>query len=86
MLDKDEIPLADILAAINWASSHEFWRSIVLSAPKLREKYQQMKLQAQRNRRPALAPTGTDGHLAGTDSRLAEHYALIAEMEAERTQ
>jgi hypothetical protein len=83
MLDKDEIPLQAALGAIKWSASHEFWRSIVLSMPKLREKYQQMKLQAQRGRGTTLAATGTGGHLPGTDSRIAEHYAVLAAMEAE---
>lgn len=59
MIDRDGIPAPDILAAIQWSGAHDFWRSVILSAPKLREKYQQMSLQAQR---------GT-GHGAGTNGR-----------------
>jgi len=35
-----------IHAAIDWCQSDEFWRSNVLSMPKLREKYEQLRLQA----------------------------------------
>jgi hypothetical protein len=84
MLDRDQIPLADILSAINWAAHHEFWRSVILSAPKLREKYQQMKLQAQRGRSTTyLAPTGTDGPLSTADQRVAAAAALSARLAAE---
>lgn len=51
MLDKDERPEHEIRAAIDWCQSHEFWRANILSMPKLREKYDQMRLQA--SSRPA---------------------------------
>jgi hypothetical protein len=86
MLDRDGIVLADVLAAIRWSQSNDFWRCHILSMPKLRKQYPTLRLQAMRGRTTALAPTGTGGpHLAGTDARLAEHYALIAELETERT-
>lgn len=87
MLDKDDIPLTDILGAIKWSADHEFWRSIVLSVPKLRDKYQQMKLQAQRGRGTALAATGTDGRPMSTaDRRVADALALAARLAAEENQ
>lgn len=79
MLDKDQIPIADILGAIKWSANHEFWRSVVLSVPKLREKYQQLKLQAQRGR-------STQTSAGGTDARVAEHYQVLAQMQAQRSQ
>lgn len=48
MLDRDQRPEADIHAAIDWCQDHEFWRGNILSLPKLREKYDQLRLQAQR--------------------------------------
>jgi hypothetical protein len=84
MLDKDQIPLSDVLGAIKWSADHEFWRSIVLSVPKLREKFQQMKLQAQRGRGTPLAATGTDGRTLSTaDRRVADAAALSARLAAE---
>ena len=37
-----------IIAAIDWCQSDEFWRANILSLPKLREKYDALRLQAQR--------------------------------------
>lgn len=48
MLDRDKRTEADVHAAIDWCQSDEFWRANVLSMPKLREKYEQLRLQAQR--------------------------------------
>lgn len=48
MLDRDQRTEADIHAAIDWCQADEFWRANVLSMPKLREKYDQLRLQAQR--------------------------------------
>ena len=50
MLDRDERSEADIRGAIDWSQSDEFWRANVLSMPKLREKFDQLRLQAQARR------------------------------------
>jgi hypothetical protein len=87
MLDKDHIPLADVLSAIRWSQADEFWRSNVLSMPKLRDKYDTLRLQAQRRTtNAALAPTGTSGPLTGTDARVNEHLELLQRMRNERNQ
>lgn len=39
-----------IEAAIEWIHGHEFWRSNVLSAPKLRAQFDTLYLQAERDR------------------------------------
>jgi len=44
-----------IHAAIDWCQSDEFWRSNVLSMPKLREKYEQLRLQAAAAKNRAMA-------------------------------
>jgi len=86
MLDRDGRTLDQILAAIRWSQNDEFWRANIRAMPKLREQYDTLRLQAQRGRSTALAPTGTSGpYPTGTDARIAEHYAVLAEMEAERT-
>lgn len=48
MLDRDQRAEEEIHGAIDWCQNDEFWRANVLSLPKLREKYDQLRLQAQR--------------------------------------
>lgn len=48
MLDLDKRTENDIHGAIDWCQSDEFWRANILSLPKLREKYDQLRMQAQR--------------------------------------
>jgi hypothetical protein len=48
MLDKDGRTETQITTAIDWCQDHEFWRANILSMPKLREKYEQLRLQASR--------------------------------------
>ncbi|MEU1284958.1 hypothetical protein [Kitasatospora sp. NPDC005856] len=86
LLDKDGRTVEQVLGAIEWSQASEFWRGVVLSMPKLRDKYDQMRLQASRDRQQpssGLATTGAQGHLPGTDSRVAEHYDLMNELLAE---
>jgi len=49
MLDRDGRTPDQIHTAIEYATTNEFWRSNILSAPKLREKFDQLRLQAQRS-------------------------------------
>lgn len=63
MLDRDERTEEQVHAAIDWCQDDEFWRGNVLSLPKLRDKYDQLRLQAQRagnvhQLRPAAGPDG----------------------------
>lgn len=51
MLDNDRRTEEEVHGAIEWCQADEFWRSNVLSMPKLREKFDQLRLQAQRNQR-----------------------------------
>lgn len=56
MIDKDGREPAKIERAIAWATSHPFWSANIMSMPKLREKYDTLRLQAQREgARPAQA-------------------------------
>lgn len=66
MLDRDERTESDILGAIDWCQADAFWRGNVLSLPKLREKYDQLRLHAQR-------PNGTrqDADAAMFDRQMA---------------
>lgn len=53
MLDKDGRTEAEIHAAIDWCQAHPFWRTNVLSMPKLREKFDQLrKVAASEQQRP----------------------------------
>lgn len=51
MLDRDGRTEQEVHGAIDWCQGDEFWRSNILSMPKLREKYDQLRLQAQRQGR-----------------------------------
>lgn len=48
MLDRDGLTVDQVERAIRWSQADEFWRSNVLSMSKLREKYDQLRLAAQR--------------------------------------
>lgn len=50
MLDRDKRRPEDIATAIRWVQSNTFWRSNVMCAAKLREKYEQLQLDAKRGR------------------------------------
>jgi hypothetical protein len=72
LLDRDQRTEQQIHAAIDWATNDEFWRANVLSMPKLREKYEQLRLQATRGA-PGTKPSTTDAKVAETLAR-AERY------------
>lgn len=46
MITKDSRTPEQIENAIRWSQNSEFWRTNILSTPKLREKYDQLRLQA----------------------------------------
>ena len=48
LLDKDGRSVEQVETAIRWCQADEFWRANILSASKLREKYDQLRLAAQR--------------------------------------
>lgn len=85
LLDKDGRTVEQVLRAIDWCQDDEFWRSNILSMPKLREKYDQLRLQAQR----ARASPGTAVAMNGaprpstTDLRVADGLALYHRLKAE---
>lgn len=56
LLDRDGRTPDQVRAAIDWAHSDDFWRANILSAKKLREKYDTLQLQAQRGRNPTNRP------------------------------
>lgn len=48
MVEQDGRSVASIRSAIEWSQKDEFWRANILSMSKLREKYDQLRLQAMR--------------------------------------
>lgn len=55
LLDKDGRTEKQVIDAIDWATSDDFWQANILSLPKLREKYEQLRLAAKRQRDTARA-------------------------------
>lgn len=53
LLDKDGRSVEQVIACIDWCQSSTFWRPNILSMPKLREKYDQLRLQAAADRERA---------------------------------
>lgn len=72
MLDKDHRTVEQIIGCINWCQNDEFWRSNVLSMPKLRDRYDQLRLAAQR----------TNGHKESTSNqRVAQARTVVDRFE-----
>ena len=61
MLDNDHRTEQQVHDAIEWALGHEFWRTNILSMPKLREQYEQLRMQAKRK-----GGTSPGGEATGT--------------------
>lgn len=57
MIDVDGRTPEQIHAAIEWSQDHDFWRANILSMPKLRAKYDQLRLQAGRGRGNGQGPS-----------------------------
>ncbi len=79
LLDADGRTPDQVRAAIDWCQADTFWRSVILSMPKLREKYDQIRLSASRGASPGayVAPRST------TDERVSAALDLAAKYAAE---
>lgn len=75
LLDRDGRTVEQVIKAIDWCQADEFWRSNVLSMPKLREKYDQLRLAAQRNGRRSSPQRST------TDEKVSATLALADDLE-----
>jgi DNA-binding transcriptional ArsR family regulator len=74
LLDRDGKTVDQVLRAIDWCQNDEFWRANILSMPKLRKQYHQLRLHAKR---------GTNGSRPSTtDERVGQGLALAAELDA----
>jgi len=87
LIDKDGRTVEQILRAIDWCQDDEFWRGNVMSMPKLRKQYDQLRLHAQRQRAraspgSALAVNG-EPRPSTTDLRVADGMALYHRLKAE---
>lgn len=70
LLDKDGRTVEQITRCIDWCQENFFWRKNILSMPKLREKYDQLRLNAQD---PGRAP-GRGNHQAYRNPEDASAY------------
>lgn len=50
--EKDKRTSKEIEAIIIWSQNHHFWKTVILSMPKLREKFSQMYLKAKQEYKP----------------------------------
>ncbi|MGW2130428.1 hypothetical protein [Streptomyces coelicoflavus] len=83
MLDKDGRTEEQIHGAIDWCQNSDFWRSNVMSLPKLRDKYDTLRLQATRHAPGSnVVPIGA-ARPSTTDQRVAEGMSLTARLRAE---
>jgi hypothetical protein len=73
MLDRDKRTPDQIERAIRWCQTDEFWRGVILSASKLREKYDQLR----------LAATRKTGQQTFAQQRQSNALALVAALEQE---
>ena len=48
MIDRDGRTVEEITRIIDWVEGNDFWRANVLSVPKLRQKFDTLRLQSQR--------------------------------------
>lgn len=56
LIDRDGHTEAQILWLIDWATKDEFWRANILSLPKFREKFEQLRLKAMAGRPAGTSP------------------------------
>jgi len=77
LLDHDGRTEQQVVKAIDWCQSDDFWRSNILSMPKLREKYDQLRLSAAR--------ASPDSKRSTTDDRVAQGLALAKQLRARET-
>lgn len=79
LLDKDGMELDKAMNLIDWCQSNDFWQDNILSMPKFREKYDQLRGKAlkERNRRSASPVNGSTA-----DQRVAQGQAAKAALAA----
>lgn len=83
LIDKDGRTVDQIIKAVDWCQDSEFWRANVMSMPKLREKYDQLRLAALAEQKATTPRVGNPK--STTDERVAGWLALAHEAEAAET-
>lgn len=78
LLDRDGRSVEQVLKAIDWCQNDDFWKANILSMPKLREKYDQLRLQAQRERAAGTDVAQRDGPRQSTAAQRASAGIDIA--------
>jgi hypothetical protein len=71
LLDLDGRTFEQVEAAIVWSQNDEFWRTNILSASKLRSKYDQLRLAAMRSKPDVPKSTAAERNLANYNARRA---------------
>ena len=71
MIDTDKRTVDQIMRCIDWCQADEFWRSNILSMPKLRKQFDQLRLSAIRAQRASNGPRPST-----TDQAVAQTLAL----------
>ncbi|MFF5445434.1 hypothetical protein [Streptomyces sp. NPDC012888] len=76
MLDRDGVTVEHALAAIDWAHSNSFWQAHILTPMKLREKYDQLRRQAnsQPGRQQQPGPATASRHMTDEEIRDASVF------------
>ena len=72
LLDADGQPAAEVHDVIDWATRDDFWAPNILSAKKLRAKYDQLKMQ--RQRKQGRRQSQTDDLFAESARRMGVRY------------
>ena len=75
LIDKDGYTPEQIMYVARFATTDEFWKSNILSIPKLRDKFESLKIKAQAQARPKPS--------TGAQARLQVGYDLLQETRAE---
>jgi len=55
LIDLDERPMAEVVSVLTWSQRDEFWRGVIRSMPKFREKYDTLRLQSEGKRQQVAA-------------------------------
>lgn len=74
MLDRDGRTPEQVAYLIDWSQSDSFWKSNILSMPKLRDKFDQLRLQATSRNGPSKSNQKQD-QINARAARLREHMA-----------
>ena len=81
MLDNDKRDLSDAHRLIDWCQADSFWMGNILSMPKFREKYDQLRMRAG-TAAPAHAPSPADDDWEEPEEDRAMYEAYDAQMRA----